>query len=108
MQTESRIDAEVTKLVNDAYDLCYNTIKENQPLMDAVVDSLLENETIDGSEMFELVAKFTGQEPKKMPDLANAPISNSLMFYSFGPEKDPVECARGAKCTASMDTTAQL
>jgi len=59
-ETEATIDQEVAKLVADAYAVCKNTLASNRPLLDAVVDELLEKETIEGSELDRLVEKYTG------------------------------------------------
>ncbi|KAJ8603545.1 hypothetical protein CTAYLR_004889 [Chrysophaeum taylorii] len=60
-ETEATIDKEVAKLVADAYEICKKTIADNRPLLDAVVDELLEKETIDGTELDALVEKYTGK-----------------------------------------------
>eukprot|EP00635_Sarcinochrysidales_sp_CCMP3193_P011804 CAMPEP_0118916700 /NCGR_PEP_ID=MMETSP1166-20130328/16640_1 /TAXON_ID=1104430 /ORGANISM="Chrysoreinhardia sp, Strain CCMP3193" /LENGTH=677 /DNA_ID=CAMNT_0006856609 /DNA_START=95 /DNA_END=2128 /DNA_ORIENTATION=+ len=68
-QTESTIDSEVAKLVADAYDVCKNTLQDNRELLDAVVEALLEKETIDGQELDTLVEQFTGSIPNPRPDM---------------------------------------
>merc|ERR1712224_25354 len=59
--TESTIDDEVAKLVDEAYATCKETLAQYRPLLDATVDALLEKETIDGFELDDLVEKYTGK-----------------------------------------------
>merc|ERR1719327_700426 len=47
MATSVSIDGEVKKLTQDAYDVCYKTLAANRPLMDALVERLLDSETVD-------------------------------------------------------------
>jgi ATP-dependent Zn protease len=53
--TQQKIDAEVSKIVNKAYAQCKATLETNRPLLDAVVNKLLEDETIGNDELKELV-----------------------------------------------------
>merc|ERR1711970_190881 len=55
-ETESTIDDEVAKLVDEAYSVCKDTLAKNRPLLDAS----LEKETIDGFELDALIEKYTG------------------------------------------------
>lgn len=68
-ETEATIDSEVAKLVGEAYMTCKSTLEENRPLLDAVVDELLEKETIDGHELDSLVEKYTGSVVNKREPL---------------------------------------
>merc|ERR1711939_760656 len=68
--TSNSIDEEVKKLTQDAYDVCYKTLKANMPLMDALVERLLESETVDAGELQKLVFDFS--EPI---DAAEAPVA---------------------------------
>merc|ERR1712036_170930 len=68
-ETESTIDDEVAKLVDEAYSVCHATLAKNRPLLDATVDALLEKETIDGFELDALIAKYTGKPaPNPRPE----------------------------------------
>uniref|UniRef100_A0A7S3NIL2 AAA+ ATPase domain-containing protein n=1 Tax=Aureoumbra lagunensis TaxID=44058 RepID=A0A7S3NIL2_9STRA len=71
-QTESTIDAEVAKLVNDAYQVCRETIAQNRPLLDALVEELLECETIDGTDLDRLLEKFVGKVVNPRPEVVTA------------------------------------
>ena len=59
-------DDEVANLVDEAYIFCRETLAANRPLLDATVDALLEKETIDGTELDELVA-FSGRSEQACP-----------------------------------------
>ena len=68
-ETESTIDDEVAKLVDEAYATCKETLAQYRPLLDATVDALLEKETIDGFELDDLVEKYTGKPaPNPRPE----------------------------------------
>ena len=67
--TESTIDDEVAKLVDEAYATCKETLAQYRPLLDATVDALLEKETIDGFELDALIEKYTGKPaPNPRPE----------------------------------------
>jgi len=50
-ETEKDIDDQVQRLVQTAYDTCYALLLENKSLMVAMVDKLIEKETIDYDEL---------------------------------------------------------
>jgi len=54
--TQQRIDAEVEKLVNAAYDKCKALLTENKALLDDVTRALMEEETLDNARLLELAA----------------------------------------------------
>jgi len=49
--TEAVIDAEVQKIVQGAYDKCYDTLNSNKELLDEMTERLIEKETIDYDEL---------------------------------------------------------
>lgn len=57
IQTQKRIDDEITKIVKHAYDVCKQTLKDNKPLLKLVADELIEFETITGDMVMRLIAK---------------------------------------------------
>ena len=57
-ETERLIDQEVQKIVQNAYNVCYNTLCSNRALLDAVVSDLLEQETIDTKAMTKLTEDY--------------------------------------------------
>jgi len=56
-ETSREIDAEVSKLVNDAYAKAEKTLAENKDLLERLATRLIEKETMDGREVEELVGK---------------------------------------------------
>merc|ERR1719198_2634575 len=66
----STIDDEVRQLTNDAYAVCKKTIGDNMPLMDKLVERLLESETVDAGEMQQLVFEFS-EKSGMAPELAD-------------------------------------
>ena len=56
--TERAIDAEVQQIVQQAYTVCYNTLRANRELLDKVVYDLLDKETIDTADMTKLTDEY--------------------------------------------------
>lgn len=52
------IDEEVKRIVTEQYNYAKNLIKENRNLLDALVNLLLEKETIDGAEIDRLIESY--------------------------------------------------
>jgi cell division protease FtsH len=59
-ETQSVIDAEVKRIIDEAYLRCQTMIQENREILDRIAAFLLEHETMDGSQ-FEAV--FKGETP---------------------------------------------
>lgn len=55
----SRIDAQVRDLAKQAYEEALKIVRENRPVIDRLVDLLVEKETIDGEEFRQIVAEHT-------------------------------------------------
>lgn len=53
--TAKRIDAEVNRLLTDAYKVAKSVITEERPKLDMIAEMLLEQETIDGRDVEEIV-----------------------------------------------------
>merc|ERR1711966_24391 len=54
-KTLAEIDVEVQKIVENAYQTCKKTLKENRELMDQLVERLIEVETVNYQEFAEMV-----------------------------------------------------
>lgn len=54
-ETARRIDAEVDALLHEAYQRAENIIKDNRKLVDEIAEKLLEEETVDGRDVEDLV-----------------------------------------------------
>ena len=61
-ETSREIDAEVSKLVNDAYARAEKTLAENKALLERLAERLIEKETMDGREVEELVGNPAPEE----------------------------------------------
>merc|ERR1719240_1001 len=68
--TSLSIDEEVKILTQDAYDVCKATLAGNMPLMDRLVERLLEAETVDASELQQMVFDFSEPSPEANAELA--------------------------------------
>ncbi len=60
-KTAQEIDEEVRRIVIEAYETAKGLLQENYELLDRLANALLERETIDGSEIDELLAKPTSE-----------------------------------------------
>ena len=58
----SKIDVEIKKLIDEAYDEAKRILIENRDAMDRVANRLLEVETIYGDEFKKLVSKDSSTE----------------------------------------------
>jgi cell division protease FtsH len=56
-ETQRAIDREVARLLREAETRATSLLRDNRDILDRVVDLLLERETIDGSELLEIVGK---------------------------------------------------
>ncbi|MEL6813806.1 MAG: ATP-dependent zinc metalloprotease FtsH [Cyanobacteria bacterium J06598_3] len=59
-----KIDVKVRTIAQESLDKAIAIIKNNRPLIDRLVDTLIEKETIDGEEFRDIVSEYT-QLPKK-------------------------------------------
>ncbi len=59
-----KIDLQIRKIAFDCYAEARRIISENRPLVDRLVEALLDVETIDGDEFRQIVSKYT-DSPKK-------------------------------------------
>jgi len=60
--TAGRIDAEVRRIVDDAYAHTLNLLRENQSKLDLLAKELLENEIVEGSKVYEIVGRGPAPE----------------------------------------------
>jgi len=56
--TERRIDHEVKELVAKAYVTCKETLTSHRELLDELTDALIEKETIDYTELYQMVGQY--------------------------------------------------
>ena len=64
-QLATKIDEKVREIAQESLDRAIDIIKTNRPLVDRLVDTLIEKETIDGEEFRDIVSEYT-QLPQKL------------------------------------------
>lgn len=69
-ETARIIDEEVTRIVNDARRQATHLLTENRAALDLVTDSLLENESVPGSEIHRLIKVSRGELPASVESLS--------------------------------------
>lgn len=70
----AEIDAEVKKIIDEAYDKALKIITEHRALLDTIATELIEKETIEREE-FEKLLIAGGITPKKKKDIEHQPIA---------------------------------
>ena len=76
VETASQIDAEVVKLIGEAYDKALNILKQNTRQLHDLAEYLLEKENISGEEFQEILAK---SEEEKITLLDEGPGSDAVV-----------------------------
>jgi cell division protease FtsH len=79
--TAEQIDTEIKRIINEAYEIARNTITTNLDKLELIAKSLLEYETLDGSQVEEIVrtGKFTPPAPQPhVEPLHGAPAGTPL------------------------------
>ena len=75
-ETHDPIDVEVKKIVDVSYELCKTTLARHRPLMDTLVERLLDVETIKGSELLQMLKEYDAklyEQLGKTPPPENEP-----------------------------------
>lgn len=98
--TQAAIDAEVARLLRQAEEHAMSLLREHRPMLDKLVETLLEHETIPGSVVYRIAhvhpprrtASTTGLEPVKVP-LGSGPV-RSARTGSLPPEPSTVHRER--------------
>lgn len=78
-RTQERIDSEVEALVEKAYTTCKSKLTSNRQLLDAMVEALLQNETIDTDDIKRLQESY----------MTNVPIANEKSELASNKPVDP-------------------
>ncbi|MCC6132223.1 MAG: ATP-dependent zinc metalloprotease FtsH [Acidobacteria bacterium] len=60
--TAQKIDAEVNRIIHNAYQRGKRTLVDNRAALDAIAAELLERESLDGEEIYAIIQKVTGQD----------------------------------------------
>merc|ERR1719478_1574998 len=87
-EKEEIIDREVSKLCDEAFKTTMETLKANRELLDKLVESLLEKETVDGFELNELVLQVTGKPPATAFNPMQVPVEGNVVPTAAGVPAD--------------------
>lgn len=72
-KTNAKLDEEVQKIVQSAYQTCKATLMENRKTLDMLSEMLIDNETVDARELYQLVKDTV--PGATVPDLDKLPTS---------------------------------
>ncbi|HYO16139.1 MAG TPA: ATP-dependent zinc metalloprotease FtsH [Thermoanaerobaculia bacterium] len=97
--TAIRIDHEVQRIVNDAYERATRILSENRAVLDRIARDLLERETLDGQEVYDTIRQMTGHEPAP-----TRPVSPGEGLVVGGHEV-PEAVVTAARTEAAIDGT---
>ena len=94
------IDREIRQIVSQSYEKAKTILVENEEALRAIAESLLERETIDGSEIDTIINVLSeGQVPGETPQTPTAVEPESLASAtpsSTSPERDDSDEERSA------------
>jgi len=100
-QTQAAIDAEVSRLLSEAEQRAVGVIKQHLDVLNQVVDLLLANETVDGSDIYALAGRT---EPVGGAGMTLAPDRAASVVKGSGPTPS-VEVGKKARRPADMPPT---
>ena len=63
-ETSKKIDQEISKIINDSYEVCRKTIMENRTYLDIIANALIDKEVLEYEEFAELVYDILPQKEK--------------------------------------------
>ena len=63
-ETATAIDNEIRRIIKESYEKAYNLLKENESVLDALAQYLIEKETITGKEFMKIFEEITGTSLK--------------------------------------------
>ncbi|MGE5234904.1 MAG: ATP-dependent zinc metalloprotease FtsH [Acidobacteriota bacterium] len=64
--TAVEIDNEIRRFVDSAYRRAHEAITANRPVLDQIAAALLEREVLEGDEVYQMVADFTGKPVERL------------------------------------------
>jgi len=88
--TARKIDAEVNRIVTTAYHRGHRIITEHRAALEAIAKELLEKESLDGEEIYEIIRRVTGKEVARKAGVKPQPPSPTA------PATVPVKPEEGA------------
>ncbi len=81
--TAIQIDRQVSKIVQDAYERATSILNQYRAVLDRLAQELLEHESMDGDDVYELIKEMTGEEHAPTRP---APPGEGLFIGVEGPE----------------------
>jgi cell division protease FtsH len=87
-EKEIAIDKAVQELCDEAFKTTMETLKANRELLDKLVESLLEKETVDGFELNKLVLEVTGKPPATAFNPMQVPVEGNVVPTAAGVPAD--------------------
>ncbi|HQR45073.1 MAG TPA: ATP-dependent zinc metalloprotease FtsH [Thermoanaerobaculia bacterium] len=91
--TARKIDAEVNRIVTSAYSRGKRIIVEHRPALDEIAKQLLEKESLDGDQIYDIIEKVTG---KALPRRATGKATPAGPAAPAAAASTPEEGAAGA------------
>ncbi len=85
-ETATKIDDEVRSIIKTAYDKAYHLLKENESVLDALAQYLIEKENITGKEFMQIYKEITGETLKEAKE--QLPEEDTERFASKGEDTD--------------------
>lgn len=88
-ETAREIDRQVQSIVQNGYERARTILTEQRPALDAVAHSLLENESLEGDEIYRIIEGLTGQNLKPLtppPPTPRAPTTKGSEARTSRPE----------------------
>jgi len=61
-ETATKVDTAVRDIIKKAYDKAYKLLKENEPILDAIAEFLIERETVTGKEFMEIFDRVSKEQ----------------------------------------------
>lgn len=65
--TAQKIDSEIKRIIDEAYEKATSLLKENRDKLEVVAEALMEYETLDGAQIIELMETGSMSNPPKSP-----------------------------------------
>jgi len=100
-ETQRRIDMEVEKIVNKAYDDCYAALSSNRGLLDELTTTLMREETIGNDELKQLVKDYNAGGVGKA-------TKESLQYEMMALNQDIAKAAAEKAALQSAATTDEV
>lgn len=77
-ETATKIDDEIREIIKASYDKAFNLLKENESVLDALAQHLIEKETITGKEFMKIFEEITGTALKAATENGEELVDTSI------------------------------